>query len=158
MLNEDYKEILQSLLNNKAKFLVVGAYAMGAYGYPRATGDFDIWVEASAENSKNIYKSISEFGASLSDITEETFTEKGIIFQIGVAPRRIDIITHIDGVIFEEAYKTKEFIEIENLRVPFLSKENLIKNKESTNREKDRLDADYLKRVKTSNNSLQQTQ
>lgn len=148
MLNEDYKEILQSLLNNKAKFLVVGAYAMGAYGYPRATGDLDIWVEASVENSKNIYKSISEFGAPLSDITEETFTEKGIIFQIGIAPRRIDIITHIDGVIFEEAYKTKEFIEIENLRVPFLSKENLIKNKESTNREKDRLDADYLKKSK----------
>lgn len=148
MLNEDYKEILQSLLNNKAKFLVVGAYAMGAYGYPRATGDLDIWVEASAENSKKIYKSISEFGAPLSDITEETFAEKGIIFQIGIAPRRIDIITHIDGVIFEEAYKTKEFIEIENLRVPFLSKENLIKNKESTNREKDRLDADYLKKSK----------
>lgn len=148
MLNEDYKEILQILLSNKAKFLVVGAYAMGAYGYPRATGDLDIWVEASAENSKNIYKSISEFGAPLSDITEETLTEKGIIFQIGIAPRRIDIITHIDGVIFEEAYKTKEFIEIENLRVPFLSKENLIKNKESTNREKDRLDADYLKKSK----------
>jgi hypothetical protein len=148
MLNEDYKEILQILLNNKAKFLIVGAYAMGAYGYPRATGDFDIWVEASSENSKKIHKSLSEFGASLSDITEKTFTEKGIIFQIGVAPRRIDIITHIDGVTFEEAYKTKEFIEIENFRVPFLSKENLIKNKESTGREKDRLDADYLKKNK----------
>ena len=148
MLNEDYKEILQILLSNKAKFLIVGAYAMGAYGYPRATGDFDIWVEASAENSKKIYKSLSEFGAPLSDVTEKTFTGKGIIFQIGVAPRRIDIITHIDGVTFEEAYKTKEFIEIENLRVPFLSKENLIKNKESTGREKDRLDADYLKKNK----------
>jgi len=146
MLNEDYKEILQILLNNKAKFLVVGAYAMGAYGYPRATGDFDIWVEASSENSKKIYKSLSEFGTPLSDVTEKTFTGKGIIFQIGVAPRRIDIITHIDGVTFEEAYKTKEFIEIENLRVPFISKENLIKNKESTGREKDRLDADYLKK------------
>lgn len=146
MLNEDYKEILQILLSNKAKFLIVGAYAMGAYGYPRATGDFDIWVEASSENSKKIHKSLSEFGAPLSDVTEKTFTGKGIIFQIGVAPRRIDIITHIDGVTFEEAYKTKEFIEIENLRVPFLSKENLIKNKESTGREKDRLDADYLKK------------
>jgi len=148
MLNEDYKEILQILLSNKTRFLIVGAYAMGAYGYPRATGDFDIWVEASAENSKKIYKSLSEFGAPLSDVTEKTFTGKGIIFQIGVAPRRIDIITHIDGVAFEEAYKTKEFIEIENLRVPFLSKENLIKNKESTGREKDRLDADYLKKNK----------
>lgn len=148
MLNEDYKEISQILLNNEVKFLVVGAYAMGAYGYPRATGDFDIWVEASPENSEKIYKSLSEFGAPLSDITEKTFVEKRIIFQIGVAPRRIDIITHIDGVIFEEAYKTKEVIEIENLRIPFISKENLIKNKESTGREKDRLDADYLRKSK----------
>ncbi|MBI3584530.1 MAG: hypothetical protein HY096_11380 [Nitrospinae bacterium] len=146
MLNEDYKEILQILLNNKAKFLIVGAYAMGAYGYPRATGDLDIWVEASPENSKKLCKSLSEFGSPMNNITENTFTEKGIIFQIGVAPRRIDIITHIDGVSFEEAYKTKESIEIEDIQVPFLSKENLIKNKESTGREKDRLDADYLKR------------
>lgn len=146
MLNEDYKEILQILLNNKAKFLIVGAYAMGAHGYPRATGDFDIWVETSPENSKKIYKSLSEFGAPVSDITENTFTENKIIFQIGVTPRRIDIITHIDGVIFEEAYETKESIEIEGLQVPFLSKENLIKNKQSTDREKDKLDADYLKK------------
>ena len=146
MLNEDYKEILQILLNNKAKFLIVGAYAMGAYGYPRATGDLDIWIEASPENSKKLCKSLSEFGSPMNNITENTFTEKGIIFQIGVAPRRIDIITHIDGVSFEEAYKTKESIEIEDIQVPFLSKENLIKNKESTGREKDRLDADYLKR------------
>src|SRR3990167_6936076 len=96
MLNEDYKEILQILLSNKVKFLVVGAYAMGAYGYPRATGDFDIWIESSGENSKNIYKSLSEFGVPLSGVTEKTFEEKGIIFQIGVAPRRIDIITRID--------------------------------------------------------------
>ena len=122
MLNEDYKEILQNLLNNKVKFLVVGAYAMGVYGYPRATGDFDIWVEASAEKSKKIYKSLSEFGAPLSSVTEKTFAEKGIIFQIGVAPRRVDIITHIDGVTFKDAHKTKEVIEIETLQVPFLSK------------------------------------
>jgi len=84
----------------------------------------------------------------MSDITEDTFTEKGIIFQIGVAPRRIDIITHIDGVIFQEAYKSRVNIEIENLSIPFISKENLIKNKQSTGREKDKLDADYLKRNK----------
>ena len=146
MLNEDYKEMLQILLKNEVKFLIVGAYAMGAHGYPRGTGDFDIWVEASAENSKKIYKSLSEFGAPLSDIREETFVEKGIFFQIGVVPRRIDIITHIDGIVFEEAYKTKELIDVENLQIPFLSKEDLIKNKESTGRKKDKLDADYLKK------------
>ncbi|MBU0596640.1 nucleotidyltransferase [Patescibacteria group bacterium] len=145
MLNEDYKEILQILLDNEVKFLVVGAYAMGAYGYPRATGDFDIWVEASEENSKKIYKSLAVFGAPLSGITENTFAEKEIVFQIGVAPRRIDFITHIDGVDFKTACNTKEEIEIENIKIPFLSKENLIKNKESTGREKDKLDVKYLK-------------
>lgn len=148
MLNEDYKEILQILLNNKVRFLIVGAYALAAHGYPRATGDFDIWVEATPENSKKIYKTLSEFGSPLSDITEKTFAKKGIIFQIGVVPRRIDIITHIDGVIFKNAYKTKELIEIERLRIPFLSKENLIINKQSTGREKDKLDVKYLKNNK----------
>ena len=108
MLNEDYKEMLQNLLRNEVRFLVVGAYAMAAYGYPRATGDFDIWVDTTLENSQRIYKSVSDFGAPLAEITERTFTEKGIVFQIGVAPRRIDIITHIDGVEFHNAYQDKE--------------------------------------------------
>ena len=144
MLNEDYKEMLQNLLRNEVKFLVVGAYAMAAYGYPRATGDFDIWVDTTLENSQRIYKSVSDFGAPLSGITERTFTEKGIVFQIGVAPRRIDIITHIDGVEFHNAYQDKEEVEIENMKIPFLSKSNLIKNKKSTGREKDKIDIKYL--------------
>ena len=146
MLNEDYKEILQILLSNKVKFLVVGAYAMGAYGYPRATGDFDIWVEPSAENSKNVYNSLAEFGAPLEQINSETFIEQGIVFQIGIVPRRIDILTFIDGVEFDKAYQDKENIKIEGITIPFLSKKDLIKNKEATGREKDKLDAGYLKK------------
>ena len=145
MLNKDYKEMLQNLLNNKVKFLVVGAYAMGVYGYPRATGDFDIWVETSPENSQKIYKSLSDFGAPLNQINKNTFCEEGIIFQIGVAPRRIDIITKIDGVNFQQAYPEKQEHEIEGITIPFLSKENLIINKESTGRERDKLDAQYLR-------------
>lgn len=145
MLNKDYKEMLQILLDNKVKFLVVGAYAMGAYGYPRATGDFDIWVEASSENSKIIYQSLLKFGAPISELTQTTFCEEGIIFQIGVAPRRIDIITKIDGVDFKKAYSDKQEVEIEDIKIPFISKEDLIKNKESTGREKDILDVKYLR-------------
>lgn len=146
MLNEDYKEMLQILLSNEVKFLIVGAYAMGAQGYPRATGDFDIWVEPSSENSKNVYNSLAEFGAPLEQINTETFTEKGIIFQIGIVPRRIDILTFIDGVEFDKAYQDKKNIEIEGIAIPFLSKKDLIKNKEATGREKDKLDAAYLKK------------
>ena len=147
MLNEDYKEILQLLLSREVKFLVVGAYAMSAHGYPRATGDIDIWVEDSSENSALVYQSLKAFKAPVSEITEKTFCKKGIIFQIGVAPRRIDIITKIDGVDFRKAYPKRKNIEVENLRIPFLSKADLIKNKESTGREKDKLDVKYLKKL-----------
>ena len=146
MLNEDYRDMLQILLDNEVNFLVVDAYAMGAYGYPRATGDFDIWVDTSPENSQKVYSSLRKFGAPLTDISEKTFTDEGIIFQIGIAPRRIDIITHIDGVRFKDVYDSKEVIEVEGLPVPFISKDDLIKNKRSTGRQKDRLDADYLSR------------
>jgi hypothetical protein len=148
MLNEDYKDMLQTLLDNEVKFLIVGAYALAAYGYPRATGDFDIWVEASAENSKKILSSLTSFGASTSGLTEKTFMEKGIIFQIGVAPRRIDFITHIDGVDFNDAYPSRKTIVMEGLNLPFISKENLIKNKKSTGRDKDLVDVKHLEETR----------
>lgn len=145
MLNEDYKEMLRCLNTNDVKFLIVGAYALGAYGYPRATGDMDIWVMATADNSEKLYKALKEFGAPLAQIDEHTFVKQGIIFQIGVAPRRVDIITKIDGVEFEDAYGHRKDINIEGLLIPFISKEDLIKNKLSTGREKDRVDAEQLR-------------
>jgi hypothetical protein len=145
MLNEDYKEMLSILLDYEVKFLVVGAYAMGAHGYPRATGDVDIWIKACPENSKKVHQALTAFGAPVSALTSETFIEEGIVFQIGVAPRRIDILTTIDGVSFSEAYEAKEVIELEGLKIPFLSKRHLIQNKEATGREKDRVDVQFLK-------------
>ena len=146
MLNSDYKDMLQILLDNGVKFLLVGAYAMGAHGYPRATGDIDIWVEPTAENSALVYSSMAAFGAPLHEIDETTFTISDVIFQIGVAPRRIDIITKISGVEFEDAYQNRQIVEIEGLSVPILSLEDLIKNKRASGRDKDRLDADLLEK------------
>jgi len=136
--------MLQVLLDNGVKFLLVGAYAMGVHGYPRATGDIDIWVEPSIENSARVYRSMAAFGAPLHEIDENTFTMPGIIFQIGVAPRRIDIITKISGVDFGNAYKHRQIVEIESLSIPILSFDDLILNKRATGRDKDRLDADKL--------------
>ena len=144
MLNSDYKDMLQILLGNGVKFLLVGAYAMGAHGYPRATGDIDIWVEPSADNSRRVYRSLAAFGAPLHEIDEATFVRPGIVFQIGVAPRRIDIITAISGVRFDDAYQQCQIVEIEELPIPILSRSDLIRNKRATGREKDRLDADRL--------------
>jgi len=133
------------LLKGKVKFLVVGAYALGVHGYPRATGDIDIWVEPNQENAKKIFEVLGKFGSPVKEISEETFSTKGIIFQIGVPPRRIDLITEIDGVKFTNAYKNKKIVALQNLRVPFLSLKDLIRNKQSTGRAKDLLDVKYLK-------------
>ena len=144
MLNNDYKEMLQILSGNDVKFLLVGAYAMGAYGHLRATGDIDIWVWATTENSEKIYTSLKQFGAPLSEINKNSFAEQGVVFQIGVAPRRIDILSRIDGVDFEDAYEERQIINIDGIDVPLISKQHLIKNKLATGRKKDELDAEQL--------------
>jgi len=136
--------MLQLLLDNGARFLLVGAYAMGAHGYPRATGDMDIWVEPTQDNSKRVYRSLVQFGSPLQDINDKTFVELGIVFQIGVVPRRIDIITTLSGLEFDQAYPQRQIVEIEELRIPILSLGDLIRNKRATGRDKDRLDADQL--------------
>lgn len=145
MLNEDYKDMLRILSEKGVRYLVVGAYAMSAHGYPRATGDIDIWVDCSPENSRRVYDAMKAFGAPLRGISPVTFSQEDIVFQIGVAPRRIDIITHVDGLTFEEAFKEREELRLEGVIIPFASKENLIRNKLATGREKDRLDAMVLR-------------
>jgi predicted nucleotidyltransferase len=144
MLNEDYKEMLQLLLEEQVDFMIVGAYALGTHGYPRATGDIDIWVKPNSVNSKKIYKALARFGAPLGQIRIDEFSTEGIIFQIGVIPRRIDIITKIDGVTYEEADEDKIIVEIEGLKVPIISFEKFIRNKMATGREKDELDIKTL--------------
>ena len=146
MLNEDYKEMLQNLLDQKVEFLVVGAYALAAHGYPRATGDMDIWIKPDEKNSKKVYKALARFGAPINEIREDEFSQPGLIFQIGVVPRRIDIITKIDAVEFDEADSDKIFVDIDDLKIPVLSIDKLIKNKMATGREKDLLDAKLLKK------------
>lgn len=147
MLNSDYRDILQILLRNKVEFLVIGAYALATYGYPRATGDLDIWVKCSLENSKKIYHSLREFGSPLFALDEKSFSEKNIIFQIGIVPRRIDLLTSIDGVDFSKAYLQKKEFPLDNMIVPVISLKDLIRNKESTGREKDQLDAKILNKI-----------
>jgi hypothetical protein len=145
MLNEDYKEMLQNLLEEDASFVVVGAHAMAAHGFPRATGDLDVWVDPSSENCHRVFRSLARFGAPLAGVQERDFTLPETIYQIGVAPRRIDIITSIDGADFEEARPEAIVIDLEGLPIPVLSLDHLIKNKESTGREKDALDAKTLR-------------
>jgi len=147
MLNKDYKEMLQHFLKEKVDFIVVGAYALAAHGYPRATGDIDLFVKPDKNNSKNVYQALKKFGAPLHQIKSSDFEQEDIIFQIGVIPRRIDIITSISGVSFEDAKSDISYAEVEGLKLPILSIEKLIKNKTATGRDKDLLDVKLLKQM-----------
>lgn len=150
MLNQDYKEMLSTLLENNVSFLLVGAYAMAAHGFPRATADLDIFVRADKANAQKVYDSLLAFGAPVHDIRPLDFEKKGTIFQIGVAPRRIDIMNDIDGVEFDEANEDRVIIELEGLKIPVISRQKLIINKRSTGRQQDRIDAEKLNGLKGS--------
>lgn len=148
MLNEDYKDILRALSEEKVKFLLVGAYALAAHGYPRATMDIDLWVMPSPENADAVIRALHRFGAPLHDLTREDLQKDGTVFQIGVAPRRIDIITTASGLQFEETFRKSLTVDIEGMAVNIPSLEDLIRNKRSSGRTKDLADAEALESLK----------
>jgi len=137
-----------SLFNEEnVEYLVVGAYALAHHGLPRATGDIDLWVHCSEDNAARILRALSRFGAPLSDITVSDFTRSGMVVQIGIAPRRIDILTAIDGVEFAEAAQDRDQADIEGLIVPIISKRHLVQNKRAAGRPKDQADVASLEQI-----------
>jgi hypothetical protein len=145
LLNKDYKDMLSALNDASAEYLIVGAFALAAHGNPRATVDIDIWVRSSAENAKKVWKALETFGAPRSKLSVEDFLELNNVFQIGVAPRRIDILTSIDGVDFEQAWIDRKMSTLgDDLIVPVLGRAHLIINKYASGRPKDLVDADWL--------------
>ena len=149
MLNEDYKDILRALFDEKAEFLLVGAYAMAAHGFPRATMDIDIWIMPSPQNVDAVLRALQHFGAPLFNLTKEDLIKDGTIFQIGVAPRRIDIITTASGLRFEETYARSLVLDIEGIEVRIPSLDDLITNKKASGRTKDLADAEALESLKS---------
>lgn len=146
MLNPDFRDILSCLKDEEVEFIVVGAYALAAHGLPRATGDIDIWVRNSPSNAPKIMRALMKFGAPISNLSEEEFTSPDMIIQLGIEPCRIDIMTGIDGIKFDEAWKNKVNITIDDLKIYILSKADLLKNKLATGRDKDHGDIAWLKK------------
>jgi hypothetical protein len=144
MLNEDYRDMLQALVDEKVRFLLVGAYALAAHGYPRATIDIDIWVLPSPENAAAVLRAVKKFGTPIHNLTQADLERDGTIFQIGVAPRRIDIITAASGLVFEETFANSIPIDIDGLSVHIPSVADLIRNKRASGRTKDLADAEAL--------------
>jgi hypothetical protein len=146
MLNPDFKDMLSCLKDEKVNFIIVGAYALAAHGFPRATGDIDIWVRSDSDNAKRVVRALVKFGAPVSDLSEHDFTATDRIVQIGVEPCRIDLLTGIDGVDFDAAWQRKVSISIGELEINVLSKADLLRNKLATDRDKDRGDIVWLEK------------
>lgn len=146
MLNPDFKDILSCLRNESVEYLIVGAYALAGYGYPRATGDIDIWVKNDTENARRVLKALSAFGAPVSELTVDDFTTPDLVFQIGVEPNRVDILTSVDGLEFSEAWENRIHRVVDGIDIMQLSKADLLKNKQATDRDKDQGDIAWLKK------------
>ena len=136
--------MLSALSEAEVDFLVVGAYAMAAHGCPRATGDIDFWVRPTEDNASRVWNALLVFGVPTSQLTVHDFSTPDIVFQIGVAPHRIDILTSISGVDFELAWSNKMSVEIDGLTVPVIGRSELLGNKRASGRPKDLIDVDLL--------------
>lgn len=144
MFSQDFNDFVQLLIKHNVDYLIVGGYAVGVHGHPRYTGDLDIWLNPSVENATKILETVNEFGFSTYQLTIEDFTKEGNIIQLGYPPLRIDLLTEIDGVQFDECYKNKLIVDIDGIAVNFISYKDLIQNKKASNRYKDLDDIENL--------------
>jgi hypothetical protein len=144
--NQDFKDLFVELNAHGVEFLVVGAHALAAHGHVRATKDLDVWVRPDRENASRIIQSLEAFGAPMRTVTEDDFAVPGITFQIGVAPVRIDIITAVDGLTFDEAWPNRVVSEYGGEQVFVLSRDDLIRNKRASARPQDLADIAALER------------
>ena len=143
-MNQDFQDLLHALCEAEAKFLVVGAYALAVHGKPRATGDIDIWVKPSPENARRVYAALEKFGAPLHELVVEDLSSPDVVFQMGLPPRRIDILTDITGVTFADAWPHRVETKFGEVSVPVLGVDQLIENKRAIGRTRDLADIEEL--------------
>jgi hypothetical protein len=144
LLNKNFNDMLSALSDAGAEFLIVGAHALAAHGYPRATGDLDIWIRPTAENAGRVWLALERFGAPRRNLTQQDLSTPDTVFQIGVPPQRIDRLTSIDGVTFDDAWQDRKVSKLGQLSVAFLGRNQLLTNKRTTGRPKDIADAAWL--------------
>ncbi|NDP28178.1 MAG: hypothetical protein GZ087_12250 [Flavobacterium sp.] len=147
LFNIDFLDFLKLLDKHKVYYLLVGGYAVILHGYARSTGDLDLWIKQTPENYTNLKKVYTDFGAPIFSI-EDFESEKFDVWGIGVEPRKIEILTKVSGLNFEESIKNCRWLELEKCRVPYIDFEDLIKNKLATGRYKDLADIEQLKKNK----------
>ena len=143
-MSPDFRELLLEFNAASVEYLVVGAHALAVYGHVRATKDLDVWIRPDSENADKVIAALTSFGAPLTDLLPEDLTRPDTVFQIGIEPLRIDLLTSIDGVDFAEAWIDRFESKFAGVPVNVISRRHLIKNKLSTNRLQDRADVEQL--------------
>lgn len=143
---DDFRDILTELKKSGAQFLVVGAHALSVYGVPRATVDLDIWIRADAENAGRVYAALAAFGAPLEalGISQADFQTPDVVTQFGLPPLRIDLMTSVSGLRFDDVWPSRLEAEIEGVRVTILDRDSFIRNKRASGRKKDLADLELL--------------
>jgi hypothetical protein len=145
-VNEDFVDIAKGFIDNGVDFLIVGAYALAAHGFPRTTGDIDIFVRPAPENAARVFRALADFGAPVAahGVTQHDFEVEDKVYQLGLPPRRIDILTSISGVSFDEAAENAIQGNLGPVKVRFIGKAAMARNKLAAGRPKDLVDAGLL--------------
>jgi hypothetical protein len=143
-MHQDFLDLLRAFVGADVRFLIVGAYALGVHGRPRATGDLDVWVEATPENAAKVIAALQRFGAPTADVAADDFSRPGIVFQMGLPPVRIDVLTELTGVTFAEAWPSRMRANFGPVSVDVIGREAFIRNKRATGRAKDLGDVESL--------------
>ena len=145
MLNQDFKEFVELLNKHKVEYLIIGGYALGIHGYPRYTGDLDIWVNPTLINAQKTLNVLDDFGFSTIGLTINDFLETSNVIQLGYPPFRIDLITQPDGITFDECYQNKIVVNYNDLEIAIIGINDFKKNKQATGRFKDLDNLEHLK-------------
>ena len=144
ILPSDFRDFLKLLNSRNVKYLLIGGYAVGYHGYSRATADMDLWIAIDPNNAKGVVSALQEFGFSSAELEPGLFLEEGKIVRMGVPPLRIEILTTISGVSFENCYPQRVTAQIDGIEVPIISLEHLKLNKRASGRFKDLADLEQL--------------
>lgn len=141
---QDFKEFLKLLNSKGIEYLIIGGYAVGFHGFPRATGDMDVWIAANEKNAMKMVGALKQFGFDLPDLNKEIFLTEKKVIRMGFPPMRLEILTSIDGVHFETCFKNRVVVDFGDFKVNFISKDDLLQNKLASGRPQDLVDVNKL--------------
>ncbi|MCU0598194.1 MAG: nucleotidyltransferase [Desulfobacterales bacterium] len=145
LTSPDFKELLKIFEKHKIRYLIVGGYAVMKYSEPRFTKDLDVFIATDQENAKSVYLALKEFGAPLENLSSDNFAHEGYFYQMGRPPLRVDIMMSIPGIEFDVAWKNREVVELNDIKLFFISRSDLIRAKEASGRPQDKIDIEQLK-------------